>query len=83
MRRPTDMTRPNWRKIADDLANRLVEHAYCEQHTEPDPACPFCDDLAAYLRYVEAGGTIRKTSFGETINVSLADIPLSPAGPKP
>lgn len=50
--------RPQWRKIAELLADRLATHAFCGQHhaSTPDPDCPFCGDRAAYQAYLAAGG---------------------------
>lgn len=45
-------------KLMDRLAERLANHAVCDQHPEDrvDPGCPFCRDRSAYLAYVNAGG---------------------------
>jgi hypothetical protein len=50
--------RVNWRKIADLLADRLETHAICPQHSVADaaPDCPWCQDRAAYRKYLMAGG---------------------------
>lgn len=72
------MSRPNWRKIADGLAERLMHHTSCAQHDDPtdDDAedCPFCADIRAYTAYVEAGGTKRITSFNERVTVNVMDL---------
>jgi hypothetical protein len=52
------VARPSWRSVAETLAVRLVEHAFCEQHRpdSPDPDCPHCGDRSAYGAYLKAGG---------------------------
>jgi hypothetical protein len=41
---------PSWREVADQLASRLENHAYCDEHptVRPDDTCPFCRDRAAF-----------------------------------
>lgn len=55
----TAAKRVNWRKVADRLAERLANHAYCDNHPASKSAldCPFCQDRDAYYAYVIAGGT--------------------------
>lgn len=55
------MARTNWRAVADRLAGRMLNHAFncLEGHEPADPDCPFCEDTAAYLAYLDAGGTVR------------------------
>lgn len=67
------MTSPNWRKIADGLAERLMYNSPCpsDDHLDPDPDCPFCADALAYRAYLDAGGTVRRTSFNETVHVRI------------
>jgi hypothetical protein len=50
--------RAAWRRVAEALAERLVSHAFCTDHSEanPEPDCPWCDDREAYRAYVDAGG---------------------------
>lgn len=64
----------NWRTIAAHLAERLSNHAFCVDHSEqkPDPDCPWCEDRAAYLAYLEAGGFDHRpepTPESETISL--------------
>lgn len=52
-------SRDKWRRIADQLAVELADHAFCEHHAESNPGddCPFCRNRSVYLAYVKAGGT--------------------------
>lgn len=47
-----------WKAIADALAARLANHAFCEDHPnegDADPRnCPFCHDIAALQAYRRA-----------------------------
>lgn len=47
-----------WKRVAETLAARLVNHVFCDRHRidEPDPDCPHCEDTEAYLAYLKAGG---------------------------
>jgi hypothetical protein len=50
------MAKRSWKSIAMALGERMSCHAFCESHSleEADPKnCPFCDDRAAYGRYLE------------------------------
>ena len=59
-----------WRQMADRLAERMLNHAYCAQHPVPDPSCPFCDDVLAYREYVEMGGTVSEPQYdGGTVTI--------------
>lgn len=49
----------SWRAVADALAERMENHAYCDTH--PDPGanadkCPFCADRAAYRMWQAKSG---------------------------
>ena len=66
----TAITAQEWRAIADLLASRLIHHAYCDEHAEVTEDCPFCDDIAAFVAYQKAGGTMRARSVsGPTIAI--------------
>jgi hypothetical protein len=41
---------PSWREVAEVLAHRMENHAYCLDHSEAnaEPDCAFCRDRAAY-----------------------------------
>ena len=47
-----------WRRVAEILAERMANHAYCSAHTFSAPGrdCPFCADRAAYQIYLDKGG---------------------------
>jgi hypothetical protein len=59
------MARPSWKGVAERLAGRLANHAFCETHGpgRPDPDCPFCDDRTAYAEYIAAGGYDHRPIF--------------------
>lgn len=71
---------PSWRSIADLLASRLMHHAWCEQHADPeeDQDCPFCDDIRAYIAYLERGGTSRIAPLpADAVFVRIEDIKVT------
>ena len=70
-------SKPDWHKIADRLAGRLANHAFCATHVPPgsDPEnCPFCDDVAAYEEYRRAGGDIVPARLKGAKSVSLDEL---------
>ncbi|MEU6725537.1 hypothetical protein ABZ917_17660 [Nonomuraea wenchangensis] len=48
-----------WFAVARQLAVQLAAHAVCEEHSiaMSDPACPSCQDRAAYKAWLAAGGS--------------------------
>lgn len=50
---PPEHANTDWRAIADVLAQRMHNHAYCNQHpaAKPEPGCPFCEDRLAYGQF--------------------------------
>lgn len=68
------MSGADWHRIADDLAERMMHHAFCDDHAldNPEPSCPFCADRGAYLAYRRAGGTAQRVVI-DGPSVSLAE----------
>lgn len=61
-----------WRQVAEVLAHRLVNHAYCEVHPESRPGeqCPFCDDRAAYRLWQRKAGVQDPPPYtGPTVDI--------------
>lgn len=48
-------THLSWKQVAETLAKRISNHAYCpEPHeTGSDINCPYCEDWRAYQLYLE------------------------------
>lgn len=46
------------RAVAERLASRMANHAYCEEHLEdrPESGCPSCQDRSVYAAWLAAGG---------------------------
>lgn len=63
------MARPNWHKVADQLARELIQHRYCRYGDCEVGQCSGCDAQRAYLTYVEAGGTIRQMHDNTIIDI--------------
>lgn len=63
----------SWRAIADTLAARLQNHAFCETHPESEPAeeCPFCRDRAAFRLWERKSGMtfVDRSPPGEAVDV--------------
>lgn len=57
---------------AEMLAERMSNHAECDDHPEahPGPGCPFCLDRAAYAAWLAAGGRdYRRRDGGPSISL--------------
>lgn len=67
------------RAVTRLLAERLAEHAHCDQHavSAPEPGCGYCQDRAAYLAYLAAGGPDYRTPDGGGSEVPLSDLPVT------
>lgn len=57
--------RDKWRKIADQLAERLSHYEDCPQQGRHPSGwqCPFCEDARIYAAYVAAGGRDYRGTF--------------------
>lgn len=75
------MTGTNWCQVADALAERMANHAFCDSHPprDADANCPFCADRAAYCRYLTAGGTDTRDLAVHARHVTIAEL-LRPSG---
>lgn len=55
------MATVTWREVAEALAGRMVNHAFCPENHEPlQVDCPFCDDIAAYRMYAKKRGKVEQ-----------------------
>lgn len=71
-----DMT--DWRKIADELADRLACHTgLCRGHPGPRRDCPFCADDDALAAYQAAGGGAGQDGIPQGEWVAIADVKVN------